>query len=167
MKIHILYFATFRDLTGLREEDLTLQNGATVVDLKNHLIDLYPAVERGLPTAVVAINREFAFDDDGLTDNDPQQFKCAKNDSTWIIYLANPEKTNILETKMHKYTEIKDANESNINPEISIFLPNENFTLKWYDPGTGTWSITKKTNGGQTELQAPGPGDWILLLARE
>jgi len=105
--------------------------------------------------------------DDGLTDNDPQQFKCAKNDSTWIIYLANPEKTNILETKMHKYTEIKDANESNINPEISIFLPNENFTLKWYDPGTGTWSITKKTNGGQTELQAPGPGDWILLLARE
>jgi molybdopterin converting factor subunit 1 len=70
MKIHILYFATFRDLTGLREEDISLSNNATVVDLKDQLIIHHPPVEDALPTAVIAINREFAFDEDELRDGD-------------------------------------------------------------------------------------------------
>jgi len=70
MSIHILYFATFRDLTGLREEQIFLQNGSTVAELKTHLIELHPAIEKGLPTAVVAINREFAFDEGVLKDGD-------------------------------------------------------------------------------------------------
>ena len=70
MNIHILYFATFRDLTGRKEEDLSLRDQATVLDLKGHLIHLYPEVERALPTSVVAINRDFAFDEDILKDGD-------------------------------------------------------------------------------------------------
>ena len=70
MKIHILYFATFRDLTGLIEEDISLPDNATVVDLKAQLIILHPAVENALPTAVIAINREFAFDENELQEDD-------------------------------------------------------------------------------------------------
>ena len=70
MIIHILYFATFRGLTGLKEEDIRLQNGASVLDLKALLVALHPDVEKALPTSVVAINREFAFDEDVLRDGD-------------------------------------------------------------------------------------------------
>jgi molybdopterin synthase catalytic subunit len=70
MNIHILYFATFRDLTGLKEEDINIPNAATVLELKNYLVQRYPSVEKALPTSVVAINREFAFDDDLLKAGD-------------------------------------------------------------------------------------------------
>jgi molybdopterin synthase catalytic subunit len=70
MNIHILYFATFRDLTGLKEEDIHLQNASTILELKEHLLQRYPNIEKALPTSVVAINREFAFDGDVLKDGD-------------------------------------------------------------------------------------------------
>jgi molybdopterin synthase catalytic subunit len=40
------------------------------VDLKAQLIILHPAVENALPTAVIAINREFAFDENELQEDD-------------------------------------------------------------------------------------------------
>ena len=70
MKVSLLYFATFRDLTGLREESIHLALNATVLDLKNELVRLHPDVEKALPTAVVAINRDFAFDEDELQEGD-------------------------------------------------------------------------------------------------
>jgi molybdopterin synthase catalytic subunit len=70
MKISLLYFATFRDLTGLREEVIHLALSATVLDLKKELVRLHPDVEKALPTAVVAINRDFAFDEDELHEDD-------------------------------------------------------------------------------------------------
>ena len=70
MKARMLYFATFRDLTGIREEELCLPDGTTVVDLHDRLAELHPTIEKGLPTAVFAINREFAFRDDLIHDGD-------------------------------------------------------------------------------------------------
>lgn len=70
MEIKILYFATFRDLTSLREETINLSEGLTVADFLAHLVDLHPAVEKSLSSAVIAINREFAFPEDIIRDGD-------------------------------------------------------------------------------------------------
>jgi molybdopterin converting factor subunit 1 len=70
MKIRILYFATFRDLAGVREENLSIPEGATIEILQDHLAKLHPPIEDGLATAVFAINREFAFSDDLIRDGD-------------------------------------------------------------------------------------------------
>jgi molybdopterin converting factor subunit 1 len=70
MKINILYFATFRDLAGVREERLLLPNGATIKTLQTYLVKLHPSIEEGLRTAVFAINREFAFPEDPIDDGD-------------------------------------------------------------------------------------------------
>jgi molybdopterin converting factor small subunit len=47
MKIRMLYFATFRDLAGVREEDLSIPEGATIEILQNHLAKLHPTIEDG------------------------------------------------------------------------------------------------------------------------
>jgi molybdopterin converting factor subunit 1 len=70
MKVKILYFATFRDLTGVHEEELLLPEGITIAILQEHLVKLHSAIGEGLPTAVFAINREFAFPGDLIVDGD-------------------------------------------------------------------------------------------------
>jgi molybdopterin converting factor small subunit len=37
--------------------------GMTVQELKDHISREYPSLEESLPTVVIAVNREFAFDD--------------------------------------------------------------------------------------------------------
>jgi molybdopterin synthase catalytic subunit len=64
MKADILLFATLKDRAGARRVDLDLPDGARVLDLKHLLKDRYPALAPALDTAVVSINREFAFDED-------------------------------------------------------------------------------------------------------
>ncbi len=70
MQVKILYFATFRSITGLREEVLSLSDRATLQDLKGCLVEIHPPIESSLPSAVFAINREFAFPQDELHDGD-------------------------------------------------------------------------------------------------
>lgn len=70
MQVKILYFATFRSLTGYREEVLTLQEGATLQELLGGLVELHPAIQASLPSAILAINREFALAHDVLHDGD-------------------------------------------------------------------------------------------------
>ena len=70
MQVKILYFATFRSLTGYREEVLTLQEGATLQELLGCLVELHPAIQASLPSAILAINREFALAHDELHDGD-------------------------------------------------------------------------------------------------
>ena len=104
--------------------------------------------------------------DDKITGNDPQRFKCIHNNSDYIIYLANPDKTGQPETKGNKSTEISSANESSTIPGVTINLPNNQFFVKWFDPSTGIWSESRELSGGLTEINAHGPGDWILLLTK-
>ncbi len=70
MRVTVLYFATLKDRVGVDRELVDLPEGATVATLKEHLrarhVDLAPALD----TAVVSVNREFAFDDEALQEGD-------------------------------------------------------------------------------------------------
>jgi molybdopterin converting factor subunit 1 len=70
MKINLLYFATFRDLIGFKKEEILMPEETTIADLQIHLAKLHPSIERGLPSAVFTINRDFAFADAIIKDGD-------------------------------------------------------------------------------------------------
>jgi len=96
--------------------------------------------------------------DDGLTGNDPQRFKSIHNDSTYIIYLANPDKIGQPETKQNKSVEISSVNNSSNIPRVTIDLPRNQFNVKWYNPSSGKWSDSDDIEGGLTEIKASGAG---------
>ena len=60
----ILFFAHFKELAGAPQVEIHLPPNATVADLKARLASVIPALVNALPTAVVAINQEFGFDED-------------------------------------------------------------------------------------------------------
>lgn len=70
MKLRILYFATFRDVTGVREETLSFTEGLHVKDLKSRLGKNHPELIKAFDSAIVAVNRELAFDDHLLKEGD-------------------------------------------------------------------------------------------------
>lgn len=70
MRVKVLYFANFRDHAGGKEEFVELPNDATVSDLLSKIEKLHPSLIEALPTAVVAVNREFAFADELISDGD-------------------------------------------------------------------------------------------------
>lgn len=70
MQVKVLYFANFRDHVGSKEEFVDLPDGATVADLILKIKDLHPSLSEGLPTAVIAVNREFAFADEVINAGD-------------------------------------------------------------------------------------------------
>lgn len=70
MEVTVLYFATLRDHTGQREERLSLREGSTTADLKSLLRARHDKLEQALESAIVAVNREFAFPEDELHDGD-------------------------------------------------------------------------------------------------
>jgi molybdopterin synthase catalytic subunit len=70
MRVKVLYFANFRDHAGGKEEFVELPDVATVSDLVKMIEQLHPSLSEGLPTAVMAVNREFAFSDEPISDGD-------------------------------------------------------------------------------------------------
>ncbi len=66
MQITILLFATLKDRAHRGQLTLALDEGATVGDLKARLAAEVPDLAPALPTALVAINREFALQQDLL-----------------------------------------------------------------------------------------------------
>jgi molybdopterin synthase sulfur carrier subunit len=60
----ILFFATLRERAGLRATTLALPEGARISDVKVILRERYPNLAPALGSALVAINHEFASDDD-------------------------------------------------------------------------------------------------------
>jgi molybdopterin synthase catalytic subunit len=68
MKITVLYFATLRDRAGKAEEQIDLDAGATVADLKQYVIELHPELEPGMGTVLASINKEFAFPEEEIPD---------------------------------------------------------------------------------------------------
>ncbi len=104
---------------------------------------------------------------DELTGDIPQQVKCMHNDSIYIVYIANPDKIGRLTTSNEEGDEIRMANEAQINPKVTITLPESEFSYKWYNPTKGEWSDKSTTKGGVCELTANGPGDWVLLIVKD
>ncbi len=66
MNVTVLFFATLKERAGIEQIALELDDNASVADLKTALIERVPALERSLPTALVSVNREFAFPKDTL-----------------------------------------------------------------------------------------------------
>ena len=61
MAVSILFFATLKQRAGCERMELDLPDGATVSELKNLLALRLPDLQPALPSALVSINREFAF----------------------------------------------------------------------------------------------------------
>ena len=62
-KIRVLFFATLRQAAGMKTLDLEIPDQLSVRDLLEMLGRDYPSLKEPLKTVVVAINREFAFED--------------------------------------------------------------------------------------------------------
>jgi molybdopterin converting factor subunit 1 len=70
VQLTVLYFATLRDLAGVRQESLTLYDGASVADLMMEIIQRRPKLNPALESTLVSVNREFAFPEEELHDGD-------------------------------------------------------------------------------------------------
>jgi molybdopterin converting factor subunit 1 len=65
-QVTVLFFATLKDRAGVQAASLELPDGAVVGELKAALEQRFPALGAALPSVVVSVNREFAFDDELL-----------------------------------------------------------------------------------------------------
>ncbi|WP_322801896.1 molybdenum cofactor biosynthesis protein [Thermoflexus sp.] len=70
MEVQIRLFATLKDRAGREQISVWLPDGASVADLLRAVGETYPALQPYLPSAVVAINHEFAFPEDRLRSGD-------------------------------------------------------------------------------------------------
>jgi len=70
LQVTVLYFATLRDRAGARREKVQLPDSATVSDLKDQLAGQHPDLLTSLGTVLVAVNQEFALEDEVLADGD-------------------------------------------------------------------------------------------------
>lgn len=69
MKITVLFFATLRDYAGVKSVELDLAPGTTVQELKKYLTKTYPKLTESMKTVLVAVNREFGFDENIIPDD--------------------------------------------------------------------------------------------------
>jgi len=65
-EIKVSFFATLKDLMGMKETILEVEGNTNVRELKEMLVLRYPNIEAAIKTALIAVNREFAFDEDTL-----------------------------------------------------------------------------------------------------
>lgn len=63
MTLRVHLFARARDLAGAETLQVELADGATVADLRRHLVEVCPALTPLLPRCALAVDNEFA--DDG------------------------------------------------------------------------------------------------------
>ena len=68
--IRIQMFARARDLAEASEVTLTLPEGATVADLKKQLREEFPALKELLSHCAVAVNNDFAKDEQQVQEKD-------------------------------------------------------------------------------------------------
>lgn len=61
--IKVLFFATLRQAAGMKTLEMEIPDQLTVQGLLDILSRDYPALREHLKTVLVAINREFAFED--------------------------------------------------------------------------------------------------------
>ncbi len=64
----VLFFATLRDITGIKETRIEFEPGARIADIKATILEKYPALEPNMDTLITALNHEFAADEDPVPD---------------------------------------------------------------------------------------------------
>jgi len=93
--------------------------------------------------------------DPALAGSDPSRANCIHDETSYIVYIANPSGDK---------PEIDDA--SATTTAVTIKLPAGDYRAKWFQPTSGKWTEARPVAGGQPTLRTPGPGDWVLLLTR-
>jgi molybdopterin synthase catalytic subunit len=73
-KVQLLFFATLKDRVGCAALKIELPPDTTLAALKTRLATEFPALAPALPTALAAINHEFAFADDIVREGDEVAF---------------------------------------------------------------------------------------------
>lgn len=68
-EIRVLFFASVREQTGIKEITLELPSDAKVIDLKNIFAQKYPTLVPILGSIVISVNHQFAFEDESIPDN--------------------------------------------------------------------------------------------------
>ena len=66
--VKILFFATLREKTGVRETIVEIQTGTNISDIKALVLEMYPNLKSNMDTIIVAMNHEFAFDENLVPD---------------------------------------------------------------------------------------------------
>lgn len=74
MKVEVLLFATLKDRAKTARLSVELPQGGDVGQLKEVLAQRLPSLAAALPTAIAAVNREFAFPDTPLNEGDEVAF---------------------------------------------------------------------------------------------
>jgi len=70
VKVTVLYFASLRGKTGVKQESLNLEAETTVARLLNLLAERRPEIAPHMQTVLVSINQEFAYPEDELSEGD-------------------------------------------------------------------------------------------------
>jgi len=70
MAVTLLYFSTLRTRAGSARETFDLPEPITVARLRQMLAERHPALAEALPSSVVAVNHDFAFDESMIADGD-------------------------------------------------------------------------------------------------
>lgn len=63
-RVRILFFANLRELAGVKEYSLDLVDGTRVNEVKNLLCQRFPNLTMAMESILVAVNKEYAFDED-------------------------------------------------------------------------------------------------------
>src|SRR5687767_9482749 len=66
MQVHVRFFATLKDRAGVERCEIELPDGSSVSQLISVLASQYPDLVAALPSALVAVNHEYAFGDSPL-----------------------------------------------------------------------------------------------------
>jgi molybdopterin converting factor subunit 1 len=67
----VLFFATLREKAGRNEITIEFPEGSRISDIKNLVFERFPVLQQYVESLIVALNHEFAFDDD-LVPNDAE-----------------------------------------------------------------------------------------------
>lgn len=74
MKVKVKLFAAFREVVGMKEEDLDLTPGTTVSGLLDDYIRRFPALERYREHIILSVNREYGAPSRVLKEGDEVSF---------------------------------------------------------------------------------------------
>jgi molybdopterin synthase sulfur carrier subunit len=70
MLLKVKYFARFREIAGMEEEEIEIVSGSTVRDLKRSILSLHPGMSSYENTLIVARNEQFADDNVKMSPDD-------------------------------------------------------------------------------------------------
>lgn len=94
--------------------------------------------------------------DDSAVGDTPNVAKCARTETTWIVYLANPSGSE---------PETDEAGSE--PPPVALSLPAGDYTGRWYHPMRAEWTDIPGNLDKSEPLHAPDGGDWVLLIRRQ